>query len=181
MNTVADKLCSTLYLWTQRMRMMNCSDEPAFIPLTRGEIEIIRNERASNVGWFDCPQTSVFGKDVHESAFAVEMRQRQLTMPITRIDEDCYAPLTFEYRKDEDLIYRKLHRCLTARICTDTTELFIRLEWDPLAKLKRALRITKWFPIRHRTVSIKGEVLYPYVAVTLPHNIHHVRFSVPTL
>lgn len=187
MTPIADKLLTALYRWTQRMRTMNATEEPAFIPLTREEIEIVRNERAPQVGWFDGPWTprvsmDIFGKPVHESAFAVEIRQRQLTMPITHISEDCRAPLSFEYQKDSERhFYRELHRRLTAHICTDTTELFIRLEWDCFARMKRLLRITKWFPIRYRTVSVKGTVLYPYLTVTLPHNTHHVRFALAPL
>lgn len=175
-----NSLKEKLYRWLEMFKAMNNGEDPRFLPLTKEEIEVLVDRSSGERGFFTGGSTCRFmGIDAKETSFAVMQRQRMLTMPVAKLREVARVDLSFEYvAKVDHECARYLHRKMVARICTDTTNLFIRLEWDPLAKLKRALRITKWFPVKSRTVAITGTVLYPYLAVTLPHNTHHVQFSV---
>lgn len=176
-------LLQRLYRWRKYLQMIttHTGDEPAFIPLTREEIEILKDRYVGDEKGYFIGDISpkMFGLEAQETSYAVLQRQRMLTMPVTRLAEVDRVDLSFEYVRDVDHeCARYLHRRMVARICTDTTQLLIRLEWDILAKFKRALRITKWFPVKWRTVAIQGTVLYPYLNVTLPHNRHVVQFAV---
>lgn len=159
-------------------------DKPAFIPLTAEELGIIRYPPDPNeVGYYTGPLLRcpvLFGTDVFESPFGLQMRDRQVKMPVEQVcinDKTSIGlNLTVDTHKDEQM--NVLYRRLSAHICKDTTKLSVTFEWDMFASFKRALRITRWFPIKKRTVEIDGRVLYPYLNITFPINRHHVTFAV---
>lgn len=175
-------LLKTVRSWMTALRCQSVyGEEPGFIPLTKEEIRIARDEHNMNVGFRsgDWDNINIYGTPVFDTAYGVEMRRRQLTMPLFRLAEkvDIHPlDLTLHQEMNPETLY--LRRRLEAHIVADVTRLDIALEWDIWAKLKRKLRVTKWFPIKHRVVAIDGRVLYPYLTVNLPHNRHHVQFAI---
>lgn len=167
------KLIEQLHRWRHTFLMQGA--DPAFVPLTREEFSVAVS---------DCPYYTrtesfrvgappkLFDVDVFLSPFAEEIRQRQIDLPVLQLSET--ARITDGYMDTHDKALR--HR-LHAFICHDTTKLILTFEWDCWANFKRKFRLTKWFPVRTRTVTIEGRVLYPYLKVSLPHNKHHVQFQ----
>lgn len=170
-------LIAQLHRW--RHKFLEQMKDPAFVPLTREEFDVIvsgfppytRTERFI----VDSPP-KLFGIDVFSTPFAEGMRQRQIDLPVTQISEGHNISNWAEtVNKEASRDY--LNRRLTAHICHDTSMLSLTFEWDSLAKIKRKFRLTKWFPVRTRTVKIEGRVLYPYLKISLPHNRHRVTFT----
>lgn len=171
------KLLEQLYRW--RNKIWAQGEQPAFVPLSREEFTV--------TAWDSCPYTQterfianvppkIFGIDTFETPFADEMRARQIDIPVTQVDESAEFS-EYEEILSQDYNRRLVRYRLRAHICHDTTEIKLTFEWDVLAKFKRKFRLTKWFPIKTRTATIEGRVLYPYLKVTLPHNKHHVQFK----
>lgn len=119
----------------------------------------------------------IFDIDVFETPFGMDMRHRQIDVPVTRIVESTDVSYYHECVTNDDPDKCRIHRRLIAHICHDTTEIKLTFEWDCFAKFKRALRITKWWPVKTRTAVIEGRVLYPYLKISLPHNKHHASFK----
>lgn len=171
------KLLEQLYHW--RNILLRQAREPAFIPLTREEFQIISTDCGP------CTRTerfmvdvspTVFGIDTFETPFAEDMRHRQIDIPVIQIAEG-HNISNFAEVVSKDASRDYLHRRLIAHICHDTTEIKLTFEWDILAKFKRKFRLTKWWPVKTRTVILEGRVLYPYLKVSLPRNKHHAQFK----
>lgn len=169
-------LYNQLQRW--RRKFLEQGSDPSFVPLTREEFSVAvsdcrpytRTERFI----VDAPP-QLFGIDAFETPYAEEMRQRQIDVPVCQISETVDIASSDSYLRE--VIKKNTQHRLTAFICHDTTKLTLTFEWDTLAKFKRKFRLTKWFPVRTRTVTIEGRVLYPYLKVSLPHNKHHVQFN----
>lgn len=161
--------------WLSGLSERGCKTDPAFLPLTREEVEEVKR----NAVFYTPPGNSfdpgkpdtIYGMPLHLTHYAVEQRARQLTVPFLHLQE-VVTP---------EIVTRFDHECwvtkFTARICAETTSLKVCFEWDRWASVKRFLRITKWFPIQTRTVLIDGRVLYPFLKVGLPHNRHYTQFK----
>lgn len=169
--SLLEQLCRWRHKFLEQMK------DPAFVPLTREEFDVVvsssppytRTERFI----VDSPP-KLFGIDVFSTPFAESMRQRQVDIPVAQVSETVnVATGSWCSETIQDYVQKRL----TAYICHDTTSLKLTFEWDPLAAFKRKLRITKWFPIKTRTVTIDARVLYPYLKLSLPHNRHRVKFT----
>lgn len=160
-------------------------ERPAVMPMSKEELDILRCPPDLNeVGYYTGARINhphVFGTDVFESPFGAEMRARQVQVPVEQV---CVADkssglclnLTLDTHRDPALDI--MHRRLSAHVCKDTTKLSATFEFDPWAPVKRFLRVTRWFPVKTRTIEIDGRVLYPYLNITFPLNRHHVTFAV---
>lgn len=173
----------TLRRWQIRFHSQT-GPKPPFIPLTQEELFVIKfPSNPNDVGYYTGNykgETAIFGTEVFESPFGAEMRDRQVKMPVEHV---CIADktsvglnLTLDTHRDPQL--NILYRRLSAHVCKDTTKLAATFEFDPWATFKRKLRITRWFPVKSRTIEIEGRVLYPYLNITFPCNKHHVTFVV---
>lgn len=157
-------------------------DKPEFIPVTVDEMVDVATHSVTNfpvVSPSQCNQ--VIGVDAFITPFAEPMRNRQVSMPLTRISEhasiDCLYQ-NLEHSSERNYITNSIVHRLTASIVSDVSALKVNFEWDCFSWLKRTLRVTRWFPIKSKTVMIDCRVLYPYIKVTLPHNRHHVAFKI---
>lgn len=179
-------LLEQLHHW--RCKFLKKGEDPKFIPMTRDEFQIISTDFGSYTQTERFRSTcepcvaavigqKLFGYDVFDSPFAIEMRARQIDVPLTRIAESTDVSYYHEYVTSNDPDKCRIKRRLIATLCHDTTNITLTFEWDCFTKFKRTLRITKWFPIKTRTATIEGRVLYPYLKVSLPHNKHHVQFK----
>jgi hypothetical protein len=159
-------------------RMDADGETPKFVPLRRDELLEIKSSCGPMVPASEATHNEVFGMGVFESPFAEEMRCRQVEMErvpfIAEVSVDETLATWRTFRDDVDC---HLRRQLEAHICTDITAIEVTMEWDIWARWKRWLRLTRWFPVKTRTVKIDGRVLYPYLKVSLPQNRHHVRFA----
>lgn len=167
----------TIHRWLSGLSEKGCKHEPAFLPLTREEVREVTRDAVfytppGEVFDHSSP-TKIYGMPVHETCFAEEQRARQLTVPFLHLEET--SSLSLEYSVRECVERMRLH--LSQRICAETTTLRVTFEWDPWASVKRALRLTRWFPVSTRTALIDGRVLYPYLKVGLPHNRHYTQFK----
>lgn len=154
----------------------NHGEKPGFIPITK--VEQMEVARDSILCSYPLPPgtNKILGIDIFDTPFAQPMRMRQIDMPLTRLAE-CADALYYNAEISKELVQGMFYR-LNARIVSDISAVAVTFEFDPWAKIKRFLRITKWFPVRQRTVTIDCVVLYPYIKVALPHNKHHVHFSI---
>lgn len=156
----------------------NTGEKPSFIPITRTEkVELM--SQADMVYTVVKPDTNqILGIDAFETPFASAMRIRQLDMSLSRIAECAAGEALFHNSEiTQRTLVNGMFRILEAKVVSDVSALNVSFEWDPFARIKRLLRITKWFPVKQRTVTIDCRVLYPYIKVQLPHNRHHVQFS----
>lgn len=151
-------------------------DKPAFIPISKVEqLEVAKDAMFCS---YPLPPESnqVLGIDTFDTPFAQPMRTRQIDMPLMRVSE-CADALYHNAEVSKEMVRGMFYR-LNAKIVSDTSALDVTFEFDPWVKVKRFLRITKWFPVKQRTVTLDCRVLYPYIKVALPHNKHHVQFYV---
>jgi hypothetical protein len=174
-------LINRLMDWGHR-RVESSGSEPEFIPLRRDEILTLQSDmptkplRETAQDW-----RQALGMNLFETPFAEEMRCRQVELErvpfITEFEISELALAVSDRAWLDDATQFQKHR-LETLVCSDTTRIEMRFEWDIWARWKRALRLTRWFPIRTRTVTIDGRVLYPYLKVSLPNNRHHVKFAI---
>lgn len=177
-------LLQKLRRWVTTIRC-HTGEEPAFMPLSREELFVIENPvDIHEIGLFTGSphrRPAVFNLDTFDSPFAPEMRDMQVRMPIEEVcvaDRVSEVTLNVKLETHRDPMLNEMHRRLVAYVCKDTTNLSVSFEFDPWAKFKLALRLTRWFPIRRKRVDISGRVLYPYLNITFPMNRHHVTFAV---
>lgn len=162
----------------------NTGEIPKFMPMSAEELDIIRfPPDPEQVGYYTGPierSPVLFGVDVFESPFGPEMRTRQVKMPLEQlcISDKTSIGLNPTIDTHRDLQLNILYRRLSAHVCKDTTKVSVTFEFDPWATFKRKLRLTRWFPVKKRTIEIDGRVLYPYLNITFPLNRHHVTFAV---
>jgi len=160
-------------------RYYKSGEKPERVPLTRAEIQEITSDLP-----YQCFEPTpeqgrrFMGVDVFETPYAEEIRARTINLDMQPIRESAEIDLTFTKEEWSNDITDRICRRITTQVATDTTKVSVTLEWDAWAGFKRALRITRWFPIKKRTVEIDGRVLYPYLKVSLPTNRHHVQFAV---
>lgn len=167
-----------IHCWLNGLHKNGSTQEPAFLPLTREEV----SETKRNAIFYTPPgehfdpgaTTKIYGMPLHETAYAVEQRARQLTVPFLHLQET--SGLSLEYSVRECIEKMRYH--VSTRVCAETTSLKVCFEWDRWASVKRFLRITRWFPVSTRTVLIDGRVLYPFLKVGLPHNRHYTQFRI---
>lgn len=171
-------ISAIIHGWVNCFRSRNLNPHlPAFLPLTAEEVHEVKRNAIfySPYDAFDPgAPPSIYGMPVHETPFAVEQRDRQLTVPFLRLEES--KSISGDFRYWECVEHMRMH--IVKRVCAETTALKLTFEWDCWAGFKRALRIVRWFPIRTRTVLVDGRVLYPYLKVGLPHNRHSVQFKI---
>ena len=83
-----------------------------------------------------------------------------------------------EIREWQDIIKDRLKTEWFYRIYADDTEISHTFECDSWKWLKEKLHVTKWFPIKTKTIKIDGKVLYPKLNIQFPHNTHTVKFKI---
>lgn len=167
-------ILETLRRWIYSFRAEH-GEQPAFLPITVEELGDVIHEAAANlvipISPYDGPP-SIYGIPYQENPFAVNLRERQVQIPFMRFEE----VEKFDVRYEPSL--EQMEERFRARICTHTTKLRVTFEWDVLARLKRALRITRWFPVKKRAALIDGRTLYPFLRIDFPHNRHYAQFQV---
>lgn len=155
----------------------NHGEHPETIPLTPSEItECYMDESpAMRCQFMLAPQPKIYGMGAEENIFAESLRERRLEMPLIKISETAEFRPELEMSQSQE-IGRHLLRRLQTRICSTQTALELTFP-DPWEKLKRKLRITRWFPLKPIKKKVLATVLYPYIKVPLPHNRHSVKFN----
>jgi hypothetical protein len=155
--------------------------EPCYLFTDRDESQALREEPYDYLRIAVRPEMdfAFCGVETHDTFYAEQMRAKILELPVSRISIVSKSDpfMTMRMDKHEEDVYRTLAHRVTAFVLTEDTRLNVTLEWDPWAKIKRLLRLTKWFPVRTRTFAIDGRVLYPYFTVTLPHERHTVKIK----
>lgn len=156
-----------------RNRTRKEGKNPDFIPISREEMDIVmRSEQFVYEKPRNDMNNAIFGTDAFMTPFAEPMRKRQVELL-----ELCKAVEAADPRFiHEEYIAQDLHRQLRAFVCTDTTNIEVTFDFDPWQRWKQRLRLTRWLPIKRKTIKIDGRVLYPYLNIRLPHNRHHVQF-----
>lgn len=165
--------------WSHRMTSKT-GTKPEMVPLTRDEMmEVVTSAPQLYPNLSDRGKDEVYGMSPFFTPYASEMRERSVDFPFVRIEESAtIVNEAFQIRDIKDELTDTIHRRLTAYICHDDTEIKVTFKFDPWQKWKEKLRLTRWFPVKTRTIVIDGRVLYPYLKVQLPSNRHHVRFAV---
>lgn len=120
----------------------------------------------------------VAGMDIEKTDFAECIRASRIQMPIIRLTESVEFDPHLEAIAGQPEIFGRLFRRLDAFVLGENSKLEFQIEADPWSKVKRWLRLTRWFPVLKVTVHVDCKVLYPFIKVTLPHNRHTVKFSV---
>jgi hypothetical protein len=174
--SVATKLHQFLSAFFRRF-----GSEPRYLFTDRDE--------AMELHW-DCPEMyriavrpeinfQFAGIETHETHYAEQMRSKILELPVNRISVASKSDpfMTIRPDKHTEGVYGELVHRVTAFVLSEDTRLNVTLEWDPWAKVKRALRLTNRFPIQTKTFAVDGRVLYPYFTVTLPHERHTVKIK----
>ena len=154
---------------------------PPSISLTRYEIQdVIDNSPVA----YDINKNTIYGIPVTESALAVEKRTYQekslKAHNFTILAENDLFPhdIDMEIREWQDIIKDRLKTEWFYRIYADDTEISHTFECDSWKWLKEKLHVTKWFPIKTKTIKIDGKVLYPKLNIQFPHNTHTVKFKI---
>jgi len=150
---------------------------PKTIPMTPTEVREIEET------WASCRQTiqlppeppKLFDIETEQTVFAESIRERRLTVPVQQFVTEAPLESLLTYWRDIDWT-----RQMWRQVLVDKTEITVCFEWDLLARFKRLLRITRWFPVKHREAKLDCTVLYPYCKVQLPHNRHAFQVSMPT-
>ena len=149
---------------------------PDRIVVTRDEIDDLQRDCS-----IPCKEqeNSILGIPFDESHYAKEIRARQIEIPMMRIAEvEKFDPMySMEFTRG-DHPFGTVSRRAMANVLGETTHIMISVESDCLSWLKRLLGLAKWWPIKNRTVSVDGRVLYPFLKIQLPHNRHSVRFMI---
>lgn len=158
---------------------------PKWIPLTREEIATVVRETPAiqypAISDLMGNMPSLMGLNVFESSFAKEMRVKQMEVPLMQVcSEGGITLINARIQSRMDQVTYELRLRLEAYVTTDTTELLYTFDCDGFKGIKNFLRRFLWFipPTKTKTIRIKGQVLYPYLNISLPHHQHHIKFYI---
>lgn len=174
------KLLEQIMKWRLN-RIQADGKEPEFVPLSRNELLELKSDAPAPMV---CPTepscNTVFGMEPFLTPFASEMRCRAVEIERVPLINECEVSEALEFSETRTSVPGSniQRRQLRTMVCADTTKIEITFEWDIWARWKRLMRVTRWFPVKTRTVRIDGRVLYPYLKVSLPQNRHHVQFAI---
>ena len=150
------------------------------IPLTYDEITWLQRESPLlvNVPMTDSPM-SLMNVEVQPHDFAAQIRNRQIELPRAVYVSEIVVDES-QYKSVEDRVYahRQVRLSLERYICHDDAELEMTFVWDPWEWWKKKLHLTRWFPVKERTVHFDTRILYPHLNVRLPYNEHHVKVKI---
>jgi len=168
----------------QYIDRLSYDDKPQeTIPLSNIEVdEIVYNHCTHSVDFAVPSKPELFGHEVWKTEFAECIRTNRVECKTSLfVTERAIDPFYLFESGQLEITKREfgaeLFVGLRLNITTDVTQLKITHEWDCWAKLKRLLRVTKWFPIKSKTAVVDCKVLYPYLKINLPHNKHTVKFN----
>lgn len=151
---------------------------PSSISLTIEEV----NSITMTDNGLSCKNGELYGIPYYISHYGEEKREYQekslkscnFTM-LKEVDRDYLLP-KFDYIFND--LKNQFQLELKAQLLTDDTEISHTFECDPWKWIKEKLHITKWFPIKTKTIKIDGRVLYPKLNIQFPHNTHTVKFKI---
>ena len=164
---------------------------PMYIPLTPEELNEVEKSQLPLIHMDNTTDTGIKINNikVKTSDLAVEKREYQ-THSLKRVN---YTILSEESAGDMgdwineefinctnyyDSVKHRLIANLKYQIYSDDTEIPFTFECDPWKWWKEKLHITKWIPIKQKTIRIEGRVLYPKLNIQFPHNTHTVKFKI---
>ena len=140
---------------------------PKIAPWTMDEREEVK-QQADFFCWHKADEeaSQLYGMNMYATPYADVIRARIVEHSVTpptneNLEVDCYLDA--------------LKRRLSAKIATDISHVCVTVEYDPWSKIKRALRLTKYFPIKTQSFVIEGTVIYPYLKVNFPSERHHIK------
>lgn len=154
--------------------------KPKYIPVTAVQMrEILASNAIMQVIPSMTKPSTLWGIDAHETEVADSVKERMLQIPTFQFVSE--YPVSEVVKHNSEIIIREACNChyitIRTQFLTETTELLFAFEWDIFAKIKRFLRITKWFPIKQKSIIVDCRILYPYCKVSFPHNKHIVQFQ----
>lgn len=166
-----------LWRWAQAIQE-KYFDAPRDVPITAAERAAIMEEEPMHMLLPMCDQSpKLFGIEAVETPFAPDLRMKRLEVPVRQF--------TVEYSVDVALVHNsqlservwlgQVIRQMRSHVMCDVTRVELTLEWDAWAWLKRALRLTRWWPVRTVKRTIECNVLYPLCKVQLPWNKHRLH------
>jgi len=141
----------------------------------------LNDSPSPNFNFIEC---NFNGIPVVESALAIEKRTYQekslKAHNFTILAENDLFPsdIDMEINEYQDYISGKLKTELFYRLYADDTVISHTFECDPWKWIKEKLHLTKWFPVKFKTIKIDGKVLYPKLNIKFPHNTHAVKFKI---
>jgi hypothetical protein len=152
-------------------------ENPVVCPWTREEKSEVASEMVqSYVRPSKQDGDHYYGMEMYATPYAQQIRQRI-------IEQSVYSPMmdrenVYSFESSEKLTEaRHLQHKLSAIIATDVSHVRVTVECDPWARIKRALRLTKYFPIKQQSFVIEGKILYPHLKVNFPAARHHVKLK----